>query len=104
MLLDRKLFKIKLINEPFTAGELTLLKDKVRGQLNIPEQDLPYFFSTGSISNYAYMTTERISVLTKKGNLIDLAQAADLPNIMAMSKIVKKYYACHAKELTLRQP
>ena len=104
MLLARKLFKIKLINEPFTSAELSHLKDKVMGQLNIPEPDLSYFFSTGSISNYAYMTTDRISVLTKKGNLIDLAQAADLPNIMAMSKIVKKYYACHAKELTLRQP
>jgi HD superfamily phosphohydrolase len=104
MLLARKLYKIRLINEPFNTDELARLKDKVMGQLAIPEQDLPYFFSTGSISNFAYMTTDRISVLTKKGNLIDLAQAADLPNIMAMSKIVKKYYACHAKELTLRQP
>lgn len=102
MFLARKLFKISLINEPFTSQELQQLKEKTMARLSVPVRDLSYFFSTGSISNYAYVATERISILTKKGHLIDLAQAADLPNIKAMSKIVKKYYTCHAKELTLR--
>ena len=102
MLLERRLFKIILVNQPFSEGELANYRQKVRGKLNVPEEDLPYFFSAGSISNYAYLANERISILTKNGELIDLAEAADLPNIKAMSKIVKKYYACHAKELTLR--
>lgn len=104
MLLARKLFKIILISQPFTIDELQQLKIKVMTKLSLPEEDLSYFFSTGSISNYAYVATERISILTKKGKLIGLAQAADLPNIKAMSKIVKKYYTCHAKELTLPYP
>ncbi|MEX2594468.1 MAG: HD domain-containing protein [Anditalea sp.] len=102
MFLTRNLFKINLINQPFTPDELKKTRKKVLAKLTIPEKDLPYFFSSGSISNYAYVANERISILTKKGQLIDLAQAADLPNIKAMSKIVEKYYACHAKELTLR--
>lgn len=101
MLLARKLFRIQLANQPFTEEEIQKMKQKTLNELNIPEQDLPYFFSAGSISNFAYMADDKISILTKKGELIDLADAADLPNITAMSKIVKKYYACHAKELTL---
>src|SRR5690606_18558022 len=102
MLLERKLFKIILVNHPFSEEALMFKRDQVKRQLSIPEEDLPYFFSSGSISNYAYLANERISILTKTGQLIDLAEAADLPNIKAMSKIVKKYYACHAKELTIR--
>lgn len=32
---------------------------------------------------------------------MDIAQAADLPNIKAMSKIVKKYYLCLPKNVSL---
>src|SRR5690606_8664210 len=102
MLLERKLFKIDLTNKPLSKEALHKMEDKVLAKLKIPEQDLSYFFSCGTISNNAYVADDRISILTKKGKLIDLAQAADLPNIKAMSKIVKKHYACHAKELTLR--
>ena len=102
MLLERQLFKITLVNQPFSEQELSDRRQQVKEKLAVPEEDLSYFFSSGSISNYAYLANERISILTKGGQLIDLAEAADLPNIKAMSKIVKKYYACHAKELTLR--
>ena len=101
MLLARKLFRIQLANHPFGEEEIQKMKQKTMNELNVPEEDLPYFFSAGSISNFAYMADDKISILTKKGELIDLADAADLPNITAMSKIVKKHYACHAKELTL---
>ena len=103
MLLTRKLFKITLVNQPFDPLELEKIREKARTDLSVSEQDLDYFFSAGSISNHAYLANEKITMLTKKGELVDLAQAADLPNIKAMSKIVKKYYACHAKELTLQQ-
>lgn len=102
MLLERQLFKITLVNQPFSEQELSDRRQQVKEKLAVPEEDLSYFFSSGSISNYAYLANERISILTKREQLIDLAEAADLPNIKAMSKIVKKYYACHAKELTLR--
>jgi HD superfamily phosphohydrolase len=102
MLLERKLFKIILVNQPFSEEELSAQRKRVKEKLSVPDEDMPYFFSSGSISNHAYLANERISILSKNGQLIDLAEAADLPNIKAMSKIVKKYYACHAKELTLR--
>ncbi len=102
MFLTRNLFKINLNNQPFPKEELMEMKRQAQKTLGIPQEDLPYFFSYGSISNNAYVAKERILIQTKKGNVIDVAQAADLPNIKAMSKIVKKYYACRAKKLTLR--
>ncbi len=101
MFLTRNLFKISLSNDPFGETELKQMREKVKQRLKIPESDISYFFSSGSISNHAYATQKNIFVLTKKGEVIDVAQAADLPNITAMSKIVKKHYACQAKDLTL---
>jgi len=102
MFLTRNLFKIQLVNHPFSAEAISQLKESVQSRLSISEQELTYFFSAGEISNYGYLAEDKIVILTKKGEVIDVAMAADLPNIKAMSKIVKKYYACHAKNLTLR--
>ncbi|GAB2628394.1 HD domain-containing protein [Belliella aquatica] len=101
MFLSRNLFKINLSNEAFSKEELDSMIEKTQKRLQIPNEDMKYFFSHGSISNNAYVAQERIHILTKKGEIIDVAQAADLPNIKAMSKIVKKHYACRAKNLIL---
>lgn len=101
MFLTRRLYKITLSNNAFSDTELSQMMAKTRSRLHLSEEELPYFFTHGSISNHAYVAKERIFVLTKKGQVVDVAQAADLPNIKAMSKIVKKHYACRAKDLPL---
>ena len=101
MFLTRNLFKINLVNEPFSRGELEELKLKTQTKLQIPDTDIDYFFSSGTVSNYGYLAKERINILTKKGKVIDVALAADLPNIKVMSKIVEKHYVCRAKNLIL---
>ncbi|MAN85494.1 MAG: phosphohydrolase [Algoriphagus sp.] len=99
MFLTRILFKISLKNDPFTKKEIESSKRKAIQKLGIPEEDLDYFFSHGTVSNYGYLIKDRINILTKKGKVIDVAQAADLPNIKVMSKIVEKHYICKAKSL-----
>jgi uncharacterized protein len=101
MFLSRHLFKVTLSNHPFLPGQLSEWQTKTMDKLGVPANDLRYFFSHGIISNHAYAAKENIYILTKSGDVMDVAQAADLPNIKAMSKIVKKHYACRAKELTL---
>ena len=101
MLLTRRLFKINLANDPFSNLEIDQFRSKALKKLQIPEEDLGYFFSTGTISNYGYLEKDRISILTKKGEVIDVASAADLPNIKIMSKMVEKHYVCLAKSLIL---
>ncbi|MGE0931283.1 HD domain-containing protein [Peijinzhouia sedimentorum] len=100
-LLKRKLFKVKLSNEEFSNEQKLEIKTKLENELGIAKADIKYFYDEGSMSNSAYMSQQRIYILTKKGNIIDIADAADLPNIQALSKIVKKNYICWAKNLTL---
>ena len=102
MFLTRNLFKIHFSNTPFKRAEIDKLRLKTQKKLAVSDDELKYFFSEGEISNYGYLTENKILILTKKGKVLDVATAADLPNIKAMSKIVKKHYACHAKNLTLR--
>ncbi len=103
MFLTRNLFKINLANEPLSAQELEEMKAKTLKKLNIPKDDIDYFFSSGTVSNYGYLAKDRINILTKKGKVMDVAMAADLPNIKVMSKIVEKHYVCRAKNLILTQ-
>ncbi len=101
MFLTRKLFKINLVNEPFSSEEIEHLRTKAQKKLQVSDEDLDYFFSTGTIGNYGYLEKDRISILTKKGEVVDVASAADLPNIKIMSKMVEKHYVCVAKSLIL---
>ncbi|MBA4301948.1 hypothetical protein SAMN03080617_02583 [Algoriphagus alkaliphilus] len=101
MFLTRNLFKINLVNEPFSSAELEEMKVKTLKKLQIPAIDIDYFFCSGKVSNYGYLATDRINILTKKGKVMDVALAADLPNIKVMSKIVEKHYICKAKNLIL---
>lgn len=101
MFLTRNLYKIKLTNEPFSREMINELKEETITRLQIPREDLDYFFSHGTLSNNAYLAKDRINILTKHGKVIDVAQAADLPNIKVMSKNVEKHYVCKAKSLNL---
>lgn len=38
-------------------------------------------------------------ILSKEGEVKDVMEAADLPNIKAMSKMVRKYYLCWPKDV-----
>lgn len=99
MFLTRNLYKISLVNEPYSPTELDQLKSQTLKKLDIPKEDLDYFFSSGTVSNYGYVAKDRINILTKSGEVVDVASAADLPNIKVMSKIVEKHYVCRAKKL-----
>lgn len=101
MFLTRNLYKINLVNDPFSLSELEQLKSQTLKKLNIPKEDIDYFFSSGTVSNYGYVAKDRINILTKSGDVVDVASAADLPNIKVMSKIVEKHYVCRAKKLIL---
>jgi len=101
MFLTRNLFKINLVNEPYSKTDLDLMKSQTLQKLAIPEEDIDYFFSSGTVSNYGYVAKDRINILTKSGEVVDVATAADLPNIKVMSKIVEKHYVCKAKKLIL---
>lgn len=102
MLLNRNLFRIKLTHEAPGKKEIKHIEKQITEAYNLKPQDAKYFFSHGKVTNNAYKTSDReILILSKSGRVRDVVEAADLPNIKAMSKIVRKYYRCWPKDITL---
>jgi hypothetical protein len=101
MLLRRNLFQIIISNDPLKQ-QLEKVRSKVSSAYKTLRSDSTYFYSWGTLTNEAYVSDgERINVLTRKGKLMDVAQFSDLPNIKAISKIVKKNYLCWPKNVSL---
>ncbi len=101
-LIDRKLFKVDLSNTKPEPEEKKRVKKLLLEQNGITEKQLKYYFQSGELSNSAYMPDSgKILILMKDGSLQDVSSAADLPNIKAISKIVKKYYLCYPKNVYL---
>lgn len=98
MLLERKLLGISFSNDEVGRIVTDELKRNVMKHYDIPETDASYFVNTGVVSNSAYIASgQSIKILRKHGNVVDVAEASDLPNIKAMSTIVKKHYLCAPK-------
>ncbi len=98
MLLERKLFKVILTKDKEEIKQIRDIRDSIEKKLNLRKRVVRHFAVKGMTSNEAYLAKgAKINILTKKGKVMDIAQASDLPNIKALRKIVKKYYLCWLK-------
>ncbi len=101
MLLERKLFQIVLSSDPIKKDVVEEIREGISKQYGTLRSESPYLFSFGSVTNEAYAEGQKINILSKKGELLDIAQASDLPNIKAFSKIVKKNYLCWPRDVVV---
>jgi HD superfamily phosphohydrolase len=102
MLLNRNLFKITFYDAPPGEEVLGQLREQLTGS-GVAENDMDYFLVTGETTNWAYAKEQDpIRVKMKNGNLLDIADASDIPTIEALTKIVRKYYVCWGKNVSLR--
>jgi uncharacterized protein len=101
MLQNRELFQIILSNDPIKKASVEKIRAAVSREYRMLRSDAAYLFSYGSVTNEAYTEGQKINILTKNGELLDIAQASDLPNIKALTKIVKKNYLCWPKNVSL---
>jgi len=103
MLLERKLFNVHLSETKVKKDILRSLKDQVKGSYQVGDDLVKYFVVEGVKTNAAYIGGgQQINMLTKSGDIVDIANASDLPNIKAMRKIVKKFYLCWPKNISLQ--
>jgi len=101
-LLDRQLFKISFFNTVPGEEILKPLREKLLSD-GVAESELSYFLITGETANSAYeKEQDPIKVKMKNGILLDIAAASDIPTIEALTKIVRKYYVCWGKNVSLR--
>jgi uncharacterized protein len=101
MLIQRKLFQIKISNHAIRKEDIENVKEAVAAHYQLLNAESSYFFSFGSVSNEAYTAGEKINILMKSGALMDMAEASDLPNVRALSMVVKKNYLCWPKNVYL---
>lgn len=101
MIIERRVFRIILSNEPVSKTQVEKVRQTITRQYRIMRSESKYLYSFGTVTNEAYTEGQKINILTRKGRLLDIAQASDLPNIKALSKIVKKNYLCWPKHLSL---
>jgi len=95
MLMNRRLYKILLFKEEIGSLFLEDIEAKICHQYGVSPEDLPYLRVKGMLSNYGYIASgKRIKILKKNGEIVDISDASDLPNIKAISEVVKKYYLC----------
>ncbi len=103
MMLERKLFKIKLSSEPIPKVQVEKISSAVMKYFTVLRAEAPYLFSHGTVSNEAYTDGQQINILMRTGEIVDIAHASDLPNIKALGKIVKKNYLCWPKNVSLSE-
>jgi uncharacterized protein len=102
MLLHRNLFQIIFTTELIKKNQVEKVRAGISKQFKLLRNDAAYLFSLGTVTNEAYLSEKQaIHILTKSGEVVDIAQASDLPSIKAMSKIVKKNYLCWPKNVYL---
>lgn len=101
-LLQRELFQIVLSSSPIRKSEVEKVRQEIGQVYGILQKDTQYLYSYGTVSNEAYISGGKsINILTRHGEVIDIAHASDLPSIKAISKIVEKNYLCWPKNVSL---
>jgi len=99
-IINRKLPKVEMQIQKFSANYFDKLKSKVIKKYKINEKEAHYLIFRGKVSNQAYdLQKDPINILYKNGKIIDIAKASDNFNIQALSETVSKHFICYPKNL-----
>ena len=97
MIVDRKLLRIEIQQEAFQEVYIAKRREKAMRKFQISEKDVKYFVFHQKISNQAYTLKSPIYILSKNGNLKDIAKASDQLNLQALTIPVVKHFICYPK-------
>ena len=87
-----------MFSEPVPLDYLHTRQDKFLKHKAIDEKDLNYFVFTGEIKLKVYdPELKNIQLLSKQGELLDLAKASDQFQASSFSESISKYYICYPK-------
>jgi uncharacterized protein len=99
-IINRKLPRVEMQIHEFSNEFSNKLKKKVIKKYLVNEEETSYVVFKGKVLNQAYNTKkERINILYRNGDIIDIVNASDNLNIKALSKTVTKHFICYPKNL-----
>lgn len=94
-LIERRLFKVELRQNPASENDLKNLKIKLLDQFPTLSNDIDQLIITGQEINTAYSTSkDEIKIVLKSGEIIPMSKALDTG---IEAKIITKYYLCYPK-------
>jgi HD superfamily phosphohydrolase len=100
MLVNRHLFRIEMQQVPFERNHVERIREHVKKSFRIGQEEADYFIVEDSTANYAYHPrSDKINILKKNGEMVDLASVSDQLNISVLHKHVVKYFLCYPKNL-----
>ena len=95
-MLDRRIFKVEVLDEPPTDEEIDLLQERIAKATGIEKQDAHYLMSLNTIQKDMYsVDDDSIDILYKDGTIKDISEASEILNVALLSKKIRKYYLCY---------
>lgn len=95
-LVNRDLFKVKILDTEPTTGGVEEIKKWICESLNVSQEEADYFLINEGITNNAYnASSDSILLRFKDGSTKDISEASDNLNIQALSEPVKKHFVCY---------
>lgn len=98
--LNRQLYKIEIQNQPIAQERIEQLNQRYINNEYMPAPFIDYFIFSGEISNNAYnVNDEKIKILHKNGELVDITTASEILKTDNLSQTTTKYFLCYPKDL-----
>ncbi|MCF8232383.1 MAG: HD domain-containing protein [Bacteroidales bacterium] len=100
-LINRKLPKTEMSNQPFDKNYVYDLKKQVMKHYSLSEEESGYFVFTHKTHNYTYDSLrEKIKIKYKDNSVVDFMEASGQFRENMFSGIESKYFLCYPKKLT----
>jgi HD superfamily phosphohydrolase len=100
MLASRHLFRIEMQQEPFDEQYVNKIRKQIKASFGISGEETDNFIIEDSTANYAYHPrSDKINILYKNGQIVDIASVSDQLNISVLHKPVVKYFLCYPKNM-----
>ena len=97
-LLNRNIFQVEVSEEPFTDEKIKQITNSLARKYGVSEEETLYLMSVNSIYKDMYdVHDENIVILTKNGEIKDLAEMSEILNMALLSKKNRKYYLCYQR-------
>lgn len=97
-LINRRLFKIKMLDEPLDETFIAEQKQALKDAHNLSDIEVDKLIISNQMTIYLYNPKDnKINILYKDGSLVDFALATDQWNVSALEHPVSKYYVCFPK-------
>ena len=97
-LINRKLFRAELQYKAFEPEYVIKIREEVSKLLQFSDKAIEQIVFQGSITNNAYNPDfDKINILYRDGEVVDIAEASDQINVSVLSKSAMKHFLCYPK-------